>query len=253
MIGRWRRRRAPLDFAAGESLPFEADLALLASRPAPEVPAPGPGASTHAVKRADVARETTGLSELAFLNALCIAHLRKSRQPEGTARLFRRIWIEQGPALLAELPTRWLVSSLITFGDHGANEGERRLGVQMGVLFGLMKLYETERTYSGLPPDRPFPLGRRARVALPMGLPGFSMATGGLDVNLLAPLWLEAEEVPVAGPIALALLDRLNHDPGTLFRRLESMRQELSARRSRRGKSKDPLPPPEEKETKPEP
>jgi hypothetical protein len=53
----------------------------------------------------------------------------------------------------------------------------------------------------------------------------FSLASGGLDINLLAPLWQRAQEVPVLGPIACDLLDRLNHDPGTVFARVQAMRE----------------------------
>ncbi|WP_096786111.1 hypothetical protein [Rhodobacter sp. CZR27] len=229
MIVRWRRRRVALEFAPGEALPFDADLAALARTPLQDAGPPGAGASSHARKRHEIARDMAGQSELALLNALCIAHLRKRHFPDGTVALFRRIWLEQAEALLAELPARWLVSSLITFGDHGATEAERRLGAQMGVLFGLIKLYEAERLFSGLAPDEPFRLGRRAKAPLPLGLPGFSLAKGGLDVNLLAPLWAEAQAVPMAGPIALVLLDRLNADAGTIFRRIARMRERQAA------------------------
>lgn len=245
MIDRWRRRRLALEFGPGEGLPFDADLALLARTPAPAVEAPAAPVSSHAAKRHAIAREMAGCSELALLNAICIAHLRKRRFPDGTAQLFHRIWREQGEALLAELPVRWLVSSLITFGDHGTTEAERRLGAQMGVLFGLLKLYEAERLYSGRAPEDPFPLHRRAKAVLPMGLPGFSLPKGGLDVNLLAPLWAEARVVPVAGPIALALLDRLNADAGTIFRRIARMRERIDARRAARDPGCPPADPDE--------
>jgi hypothetical protein len=60
---------------------------------------------------------------------------------------------------------------------------------------------------------------------LPMGMQRFGLRGGGLDRNLLAPIWQEAQQEPVAGPLACHLLDRLNADPRTLFRRIRKMRE----------------------------
>ena len=43
-------------------------------------------------------------------------------------------------------------------------------------------------------------------------------ARDGLDINLMAQIWNEARKDPVAGPLACHLLQRLNQDPGNLFR-----------------------------------
>ncbi len=164
------------------------------------------------------------------MNALCIAHLRKRSFPPEAPRLFRRIWSEQGALLCDSLDTRWLISSIVTFADHGETEAQRRIGTALNVLFSLMKLYEAERLYSGHAPDAPFTLGKRAKAALPMGMAGFSLTAGGLDVNLLAPIWDEARRTPVAGPLACRLLERLNTDGGTVFRRLSHLRAAQRAR-----------------------
>lgn len=229
----WNIRRRALTFAAGEALPpLDIDLkALLAARVPEEAPLP-PKASAHAAKRHEIRRELVGYSELAALNALLIAHLRKKRHPRQARRLFLRIWQEESEALLAELPPRWLISSVITFGDHGWNEGQRRVGLAMNMLFSLMKLYEFERLFSGKPADTAFALRRRPRTDLPLDMPGFSLLQGGLDINLLAQVWSMARDEPVAGRIACHLLDQLNHDPRSLFRRIALMRADLADRRA---------------------
>ncbi|VDC24320.1 hypothetical protein [Pseudogemmobacter humi] len=239
LTGVWNLRRRALSFAPGEALPpADCDLkALLSARVAPEPP-PGRGASTHAVKRHEVRRDLEGFSELAALNGLLIAHLRKRRAPRHAAALFRRIWTEESAALLEELPARWLISSAITFGDHGETEGQRRIGLAANVLFSLMKLYEFERLYSGLPADRPFSVARRAAADLPLGMPDFALVSGGLDINLLAPLWQMARAEPVAGPILNRLFERLNEDPRSLFRRIALMRDALQDRRARRSEKR---------------
>ncbi|WP_444665592.1 hypothetical protein [Cereibacter changlensis] len=230
LIAHWQQRRAPLDQAPGESLPLAADLAALAHQPV--LPEPSRPASGQSRKLQELRAELAGQSELALLNALCIAHLRKRGFPPEAPPLFRRIWTEQGEALLKSLDSRWLISSIITFADHGETEAQRRLGASMQVLFSLMKLYEAERLHSGHAPQQPFRLNRRAAAPLPLGMTGFSIASGGLDVNLLAPIWDEALRTPVAGPLACHLLERMNADPGTVFRRLAMMREALKARKA---------------------
>lgn len=190
----------------------------------PDLPPLPNRASPHARKWQEIAAEFVGGSELSVLHALLISHLRKREFPPDAPILFRRLWVEQGDRLLHSLSTRWLISAITTFGDHGATEAERLLGAKAGVLFAAMKIYEAERLYSGLSPSDAHPHKRPAHVEMPMGMTQFSLATGGLDINLLAPIWRDAGQVPVAGPIVLALMGRLNADPGTVFARLQTMR-----------------------------
>lgn len=230
MIALWQERRAPLSLGPGEGLPpLDIDLAALTARPASPPPQ---GASGHARKHREVAADLPGATELAVLHGLTISHLRKRAYPAQAPALFRRIWGEQGAALLRDLPPRWLISAAITFGDHGATEAQRMLGRELGMLFSLMKLYEFERQFSGMAPEVPFRLRDRVPGPLPLDMPAFSLVQGGLDINLIAPLWARAEEVPVLGPLACHLLERLNADPCNLFRRLTTMRA-IKARRSK--------------------
>ena len=135
---------------------------------------------------------------------------------------------------MPELPGRWLISSVITFGDHGETEAQRRIGLSLNMLFSLMKLYEFERAFSGSPRMRRF---RRAPI------PGIGACRwacrirpphGGLDVNVLAPIWKEAQKEPVVGPLACHLLHRLNADPSNLFRRIWLMRAGAACANGRR-------------------
>lgn len=237
VIAQYEARRAPMEPEDGFALPApDIDLGPLTHA---RVTPPGedprhapPFRSALQRKWFQIREELTGASELAALNALLIAHLRKRSAPEGAAALFQRLWAEQGAHLLEELDPRWLVSSVTTFGDHGATPVQRSVGLALTVLFGMMKLYETERLYSGTAPDKPFALDRKAPGALPMQMNSYSLVNGGLDVNLLARLWQEAEGDAVIRPLAHDLLDRLIHDPQTLFRRLRVM----SRRKQRREK-----------------
>ncbi len=235
-IARYEARRAPLDFGPGEGLPDPGIPLAPLVRASIGAPAPlPPRPSLFARKRHALAEEMQGLPEIALLHALLISTLRKREWPGHAPALFRRLWAEEGEALRACLPGRWLISAAITFADHGATEGERMLGQSIKVLFSLLKLTECERLYSGHEPAQPFRLGQKAKVPLPLGMEPFALKDGGLDINLLAPMVQAARAEPVLGPLALDLLDRLNADPGTVFRRLALMRDRLAQRQAARG------------------
>lgn len=229
----WSQRRRRLKLAARDWFP-PADLdlpPLLAARIPADLP-PLEGSQTlHARKLHQMRQELAGKPELAAVNAILIAHLRKQRFPAHAPALFRRIWAEAGAALMPELPGRWLISSAITFGDHGETEAQRRIGLSINILFSLMKLYEFERLHSGHAAETPFPLRRIRHRRLPLDMPHFNLASGGLDINLLAPIWTEARKEPVVGPLACHLLQRLNGDPGNLFRRVGMMRADKALAR----------------------
>ena len=225
LISHWQKRRKRLRFGPNEGLPpLDVDLAALLATPI-HLPAALPErTSLHAQKLHAIRTELAGKPELAALNAILIAHLRKEAQVNHAPALFRRIWAEAGQALMPHLPERWLISTVITFGDHGETEAQRRIGLGMNVLFSLMKLYEYERFHSGFAPDQPFPLRPTRGKRLPVGMQNFALVGGGLDINLLVQLWREAKAEPVVGPIACHLLDLLNADRDNLFRRIGLMR-----------------------------
>lgn len=222
----WNQRRRRLKLAARDWFPAaDLDLGPLLAARIPDSLPPLEGPQTlHAKKLHQMRVELAGKPELAAVNAILIAHLRKARFPAHTPALFRRIWAEAGAQLMPELPGRWLISSAITFGDHGETEAQRRVGLSINVLFSLMKLYEFERLHSGLDAATPFPTRRTRHRRLPLDMPHFNLGDGGLDINLLAQIWNEAQKTPVVGPLACHLLQRLNHDPGGIFRRIGMMR-----------------------------
>lgn len=231
IIDRWNSRRGPVVYGRDEGLPsLDIDLATLAAQIVPEGELiPDLPLSHYKRKLWQLRRDLEGKSELAVLNANLIVHLRRATYPAHAPALFRRVWAEHGSSLMAELSSRWLISSIITFGDFGETESQRRIGLSLNVLFSLMKLYEFERLSSGLAPEDLFRQKRKRGTKLPLGMLDFGIDGGGLDYNLLAPIWKAALEEPVVGPLACHLLDRLNADPSNLFRRLQGMRAERRA------------------------
>lgn len=221
-------RREPFSYEADEALPpLDVDFAPLKTnrtdRRAPEVAG---SKSSYARKLRELSDEFDGLPQLLRLHGLLIAHLRRHSAPDHTAALFLRLWAEEADWLLARLDARWLVSAITTFGDHGATETQRRLGQTLSVMFGMMKLYETERLYAPADPDRPFDWAKRRQQPLALQMDAYAMGGGGLDVNMLGRLWQDAGTDPVLAPLARHLLDLLIHDPRTVFRRLILMKRQ---------------------------
>ena len=223
LLPQYQKRRALL---TGADLPPEdVDFKALAAIPLPLQVLPRPeGLSRTDKKRHMLLGELAGQSELAMLHGMLISHLRKHSYPNGAPALFRRLWAEQEPWLLENLPSRWLISAVITFAEHGQTEADRNLAARMNVLFSLMKIYEAERCFSGKSAQEPFRTQDRNKSRLPMGMKDFSVLQGDLEAHLLAPLWRDAERAPAIGNLTRHLLCTLNMDDGTVFRRFAIMR-----------------------------
>ena len=234
IVQQMESRLDPLDYADGEGLmPLACDLGALQHQLIDANGADVPRSkSGYARKFRELAGEFHGQPALLHLHGLLIAHLRRRSQPAHTAALFLRLWAEHAPFLLAHLDCRWQVSAITTFGDHGASAVQRQLGQSLSVLFATMKLYETERLYSGLRPDQPHSFGRKSARHLPMGMDAYALKGGGLDVNLLGKLWQQAGQDRVIAPLAQSLLEQLIADPGGVFRRLRMMRAERAERKT---------------------
>ncbi len=230
-------RREPLTYLDDEALaPLDVDLAALKSALVDGRARAVEGSpSTYARKLRELSQEFAGQPELLLLHGMLIAHLRRRSAPDHTAALFLRLWEQEADWLLAHLDARWLVSAITTFGDHGATTTQRRLGQSLSLLFGMMKLYETERLYSGAKPDQPFDWVRRKPVALALQMDAYALGGGGLDVNLLGRLWQDADSDPVIAPLARHLLELLISDERTVFHRLRLMRRQREKTRKADG------------------
>ena len=229
MLAQMDGRMEPLEYGPGEALP-PADLDLGPLKDAKVLPISRDPAeqrdslSTYWGKRRELRREFEGLPELCFLHGLCIANLRRESFPPEAKTLFLRMWAEEGLFLRRRLTARWLISAVASFADHGETEVQRRVGHTLTVLFGLIKLYETERLYSGTPAHKPFTWRGKAGGGIPLDMAQFSIPAGGLDANMRGRIWRDAETDPVIGPLAHDLIERLVSEDGTVFRRLRRMR-----------------------------
>ncbi|MCK0094893.1 hypothetical protein MWU60_04880 [Yoonia sp. F2084L] len=223
LLAQYQKRRALLTGA--DLPPPDVDFNALAAMPLPPQDLPRPDGLTRVEKKRHMLLgELTGHSELALLHGLLISHLRKHTYPDGAPALFLRLWAEQEDWLLQNLPTRWLISAVITFAEHGVTEADRNLAARMNMLFSLMKIYEAERAFSGKAPQDPFRTQDRNKSPMPMNMKDFSVLQGDLEAHLLAPLWRDAEKAPAIGNLTRHLLTTLNTDDGTVFRRFALMR-----------------------------
>jgi len=227
VLEQWGSRRAPLKGAEKWLPSLDVDLDALAGQ---LVSAEAEGGAGYLFKKKQISGEFVGNSELCLLCACLIAVLRKREWPEHAPALFERLWREQSEHLLNGLDLRWKVSAITTFGDHGETSSQRRLGQSLSVLFGMMKLYENERLFTGLAPCEPHRRGNRSDAALPLEMERYSIRNGGLDVNLLAPLWQQAQSEPVIGPLGRDLLERFVSADDTVFARFATMRRKMQAK-----------------------
>lgn len=235
----WERlveREAPFAYRPGDLPEPECDLRLMAGLPL--VPPPGPVLPAEftdfASRSANLARKMAAAdpatTALEFLHAQLVMALRRSETPATALTLFFRIWDEEGEHLARDLPTRWRVSAAQCFADHGRSEAERTLGAEIALMFGLVKMYESERRYSGLAAWELFPRRRPQTGPLMMGLAGYDLNRGDLPRNLLARLWRRAQDAGPMGLIALALLQDYEASNRGLLHRLRRMRARLFPR-----------------------
>ncbi len=237
MMERYDGRRDPFDFGPEDLPSADSNLTVLRNAIVPEratLRGPADPNTSWARKRRQIAEEFVGQSELAFLNAQLISNLRKRKQPPQTAELFQRLWAEESEHLIEVLSLRWLVSSVQTFADHGQTPVQREVGQGLRMLFGMMKLYEFERTFGGMEPNKEYGFGKRVKTRLPLDMEPFSLVNGGLDINLIAPIWEMAKTDAVIAPLVDHLLGELIEEPSGVFRRLAQMRAKKERQQARK-------------------
>lgn len=185
------------------------------------------------VPRSDMRNQTRildyhlrGKSRLSHLNALTISYLRRNtRYTNKARRLFHRIWNEQGPILINELSTRWLISTLQTFLDHGVTEDQRMIGAA-GYFYGnMIKIYEAERALDGREADAPYPHLTPETKNRFRGLDRFRVGGSDLMLNTNALAFDIAQRDPVAGLVLQELMLRVKAAE-TVFSRHDRTRQQ---------------------------
>lgn len=180
--------------------------------------------------QADILRyHLRGKSELAWLNGLVISYLRRATPHTDKARvLFHRIWDEQGVLLVNELSTRWLISTLQTYLDHGKNEAQRRIGATGYFYANMMKIYEGERAIEGRDQNSVYAAKEPSTKNGFRGLDRFNLGGTDLMLNTNAIALEIALSDSSAGLVLQELLLRTKVAQ-TVFSRLDQSRIALDA------------------------
>jgi hypothetical protein len=186
-----------------------------------------------AVSRVDIRNQSRlldyhlrGKSQLAKLNGLTISYLRRDTDHTDKARhLFHRIWAEEGVLLVNELSTRWLISTLQTFLDHGANEAQRMIGASGYFYANMMKIYEGERAIEGLEQDAIYREVSPQTQNKFSGLDRYDVGSTDLLLNTNALALDLAMRDDVAGLVLQEFLLRVKSS-ANVFTRMDTSRKE---------------------------
>ena len=192
--------------------PRDVDLDALSQERLPEV------AEMPEVPRADIRDQARileyhlrGKSRLSHLNALTISYLRRDTAHTEKARhLFHRIWQEKGVELVNETSTRWLISTLQTFLDHGLNEAQRSIGTAGYFYANMIKIYEGERAIEGLDPDALYRGDTPSTAGKFRGLDRYKVGASDLMLNTNALALEIAQRDAVAGLVLEEFLLRVS-------------------------------------------
>ncbi|PZQ96114.1 MAG: hypothetical protein DI533_16875 [Cereibacter sphaeroides] len=167
-----------------------------------------------------------GKSRLAKLNALVISYLRRDTIHTSKARrIFHRIWREKGQLLVNELTTRWLISTLQTFLDHGENEAQRSIGAGSYFYANMMKIYEGERAIEGREQDITYEKSEPQTANKFNGLDRYAVGGTDLLLNTNAVALDLAMRDDVAGLVLIELLLRTKAS-ANVFTRMDRTRKE---------------------------
>ncbi|MEX3016251.1 hypothetical protein [Gymnodinialimonas hymeniacidonis] len=218
----------------GDAVPAaDSDLAALLHETVP--PADGPKepapASDFAAKSHNLARAFAGQPALLLLNARLIALLRRRNPPAHIPGLFARLWAAHADDLADLHDARWLISSCRTLAEYGPTEVSRITGAELAMLADMMKLYESERLFSGTAPEDLFG-GKRTPARLPLDLDAFAVGSGDLDRSVATRIWKRASGDRVAEALVSRLIPDILGDPRGVFLRLRRMRDRRRRRQA---------------------
>lgn len=165
-----------------------------------------------------------GLPEPCFILGLLISYLRRDTPHTETAKtLFVKMWEHEHTGLLAYLPTRWLISTLQTFLDHGQTCDQRLIGASGYFFANIVKAYEAERALDGLDADKIYDFTVPTASFGGVGLDRFDLGRTDMLVNTLSLLYEVSLKDDLAGRVVRELLLRIKSGH-TLFSRMDQSR-----------------------------
>ena len=158
------------------------------------------------------------------LLALVISYLRRDTDHTAHAsHLFQRLWAEEYPVLLGFLETRWLISVLQTFMEHGVTQAQRVTGAAGFLFANTLKLYEAERALDGLAADATYPNLTPVTPSRFWGLDRLRVGGSDMALNTTAHLLELAAREERSGRVLQELLVRIKRQH-TAFSRMDRTR-----------------------------
>ena len=158
------------------------------------------------------------------LLALVISYLRRGTEHTADAsHLFQRLWAEEYPVLLGFLETRWLISVLQTFMEHGVTQDQRITGAAGFLFANTLKLYEAERALDGLEADATYANLVPATPSRFWGLDRLRVGGSDMALNTTAHLLELAAREDRSGRVLQELLVRIKRQH-TAFSRMDRTR-----------------------------
>lgn len=176
-----------------------------------------------AAKLEELRRTFEGASELCFYHAEVIVSIRRGIDVPENWTTFSSLWEQESQYLCANLNSRWLVSALDTYADHGSHLRTARALIQIA-FFNSVRLAETERALSDAAGGRAklAEMDRIDRVELWDGVCAYNLRHGDMVWNMLARIRRCLAPDPVLSAIFETLLARaLQHD--TLISRVNQI------------------------------
>ena len=159
-----------------------------------------------------------------YLLTLVISYLRRGTDHTAHAsHLFQRLWAEEYPVLLGFLETRWLISVLQTFMEHGTTEAQRITGAAGFLFANTLKLYEAERALDGLDADATYANLTPVTKSRFWGLDRLRVGGSDMALNTTAHLLELAAREERSGRVLQELLVRVKRNH-TAFSRMDQTR-----------------------------
>lgn len=126
--------------------------------------------------------EFAGSTELCYLHAESIVRIRRGLKLANSLSRFCAMWRYERDHLASTLNSRWLISALDTFADHGTPV-QKAVALMLSSFFNALRFAETERRYldnsgdlASVDPAQKFELWD--------GIQSFNIRTGDTMVNM---------------------------------------------------------------------
>lgn len=169
--------------------------------------------------------EFRGEPQLHYYHAALSVLIRRDIQRDLALAQFYSMWRDQ-PDCMLRLSTRWLISACDTLMAHSQDMADRTAGAAGSFIGNLVKLYETERHFSGV--ARAID-GPRGPVPLFDGLTTFSIGNGDMIMNQRRRFADLVQSGSFAHRIVATILERIDSND-TVFSRFAALHQNEATR-----------------------